>query len=333
MSIMSNQNMKCAVRTLAQLALILALPGTVACNSQRESSPPVDPAATRAIPGFTVSAVRPDVAYERFMAIGDMGTGRPDQHKVAAAMAERAKRDGLDFILTVGDNIYEDGVRSADDPQWKTKLEEVYNDPSLQVPFYPTLGNHDYRGSVQAQIDYSQRNENWRMPARYYTFTRVLADGTTVQFFAIDTDPIDGRQRSAGDQLKWLDEQLERSEARWKIVFGHHPLYGHNPHRGDNRTMNAALEPLFTKHQVDLYLAGHDHALEMLEPVKGVNYVITGAAGGPDKAYPVEWTDESYYAATLGGFVLLRISKEELVIEFVRMDARTQYAHILTKEP
>ena len=246
-------------------------------------------------------------------------------------MVERAKTDGLDFILTVGDNIYPGGVQSADDPQWETKFEEVYDDPSLQVPFYPTLGNHDHGGDVSAQIDYSARNENWRMPGRYYTFTRTLADGTAVQFFALDTTPIDQRHPDAAAQLTWLDEQLGQSNARWKIVFGHHPLYGHKLHRGPNRVMIARLDPLFTRHNVDLYLAGHDHTLEMLKPVKGVNYVITGAAGGPDKAYAVAWTDESFYAATLGGFTLLRISKDESVIDFVRMDAETQYAHTLTR--
>ena len=69
------------------------------------------------------------------------------------------------------------------------------------------------------------------------------------------------------------------------------------------------LEPLLVKHKVDVYFAGHDHTLEMLKPVKGVNYVVSGAAGGPDKAYNVTWSDDSFYAATLGGFVACRASK------------------------
>ena len=85
------------------------------------------------------------------------------------------------------------------------------------------------------------------------------------------------------------------------------------------------------EHGVDLYIAGHDHALEMLKPVRGVHYVITGAGGGPGKAYPVEWTNESFYVATLGGFTLIRMSRDEIRIEFVRMDARTQYAHTISK--
>ncbi|MBU0719293.1 MAG: metallophosphoesterase [Planctomycetes bacterium] len=293
---------------------------------------PSGPAATHDIPPFMVAPAYPSAPHERFIAIGDMGTGRQSQRAVAAAMADRARVDGLDFIITVGDNIYPNGVRSADDDQWKSKFEDVYADPSLQVPIYPTLGNHDHRGSVQAQIEYSDHNDNWRMPASYYTFTRSLVDGTRVQFFAVDTTPINAGSAGAEAQLAWLDGQLGGSDADWKIVFGHHPLFGHNPWRGYNESMIASLEPLFTRHAVDLYLAGHDHALEMLKPIDGVSYVITGAGGGPDKAYPVEWTDGSYYAATGGGFTLIRLSKSEIIVEFVRMDGETQYAHTIMQD-
>jgi len=312
----------------------LWLPVLLVCSaygSPARAQPVTDPATTHRIPSFTVPAGRPGVAYERFIVIGDLGTGRSGQFDVAARMAERARQDGLDYWLTTGDNIYNDGVESIDDPQWLTKFEKAYADSSLQVPIYATLGNHDHRGSVQAQVDYGRRNKNWKMEAPYYTFSRTLADGTKVQFFAIDSTPIHRELEGTAAQLAWLDDELTKSEARWKIVFGHHPLYGHHPTRGHDKAMIANFEPLFVKHGVDVYFAGHDHTLEMLKPVNGVHYVISGAAGGPDIAYNVNWTDESYYVATLGGFVLCRISKDELVVEFVRMDGKTQYAHVLTK--
>ena len=97
--------------------------------------------------------------------------------------------------------------------------------------------------------------------------------------------------------------------------------------------MIAALEGVLTTHNVDVYFAGHDHTLEMLKPVEGVHYVISGGGAGPERAYGVDWTDESYYAATLGGFTLCRLSRDELVIEFVRLDGKTEYAHTISKAP
>lgn len=319
--------MTCALKIYTCLLLLhcgcMAPPGTGWTN-------PIDPAAERVIPPFAIPHAEPGVAYQRFFVIGDMGTGKPGQYRVARAMAQRAEREPIDFILTVGDNIYPDGVRSVDDPQWQAKFENVYDDPVLNVPIYPTLGNHDYHADPQAQVEYSELSDRWTMPDRYYTFTRNL-DDEMVDFFAIDTTPIAKNTESADSQLAWLKRALADSTARWKIVYGHHVLYSHSRH-GDNPTMIDALEPIFTAHDIDLYVAGHDHSLEMLKPIRGVHYVVSGAAGGEEKAYAVNWTDESYYAATVGGFIACRISDDELVIEFVRPNGETQYAHTLTKQ-
>lgn len=319
---------------VATACLLIAGPG---CGSLEISlralglvPPPIDPAETHPILPFDISPADPGVAYERFMAFGDMGTGREDQSAVAGWMVSRVSGEQLDFILTLGDNIYENGVSSESDPLWESNFEQPYGDPALDVPIYPTLGNHDHRGDPDAQIEYSNRNPSWMMPARYYTLTRTLDDGTQVQFFAIDTTPLHDLSGDASVQIAWLTQALADSEARWKIVFGHHPLYSHGP-RGADRGLIDTLGGIFTEHDVDVYFAGHEHTLEMLKPVDGVHYVISGAAGGVDKAYSVRWTEDAFYAATLGGFTYMRISRDELVIEFVRAGGRTQYAHTLRK--
>jgi hypothetical protein len=174
---------------------------------------------------------------------------------------------------------------------------------------------------------YSKTSERWRMPARYYTYTKPLGGGQVVQFFALDTNVLGVADP---EQAAWLEQELAASRARWKIVYGHHPLYSHS-HRFYNLRMIRHLEPLFVRYGVDLYMAGHDHMLEMLKPVRGVNYVVSGAGGGPDKAYTARWTESSHYAATLGGFVLVRVGAGELVIEFVRNEGETQHAQVIRK--
>lgn len=290
-----------------------------------------DPAAGREIPAFEVPPARAGVTYQRFFALGDMGTGREDQHLVARQMAARADREPIDFMITLGDNFYPAGVTSADDPKWQTHFEQVYAQASLQVPIYASLGNHDHGGNTQAQVDYSGRSPRWKLPAPYHTFTKPLDDGAVAQFFVLDTTPMARAYPGFQQQIAWLEAELARSNARWRIVFGHHPLYSHVPRRGHNRLMIAALEELFVRYGVDLYIAGHDHILDVLKPVRGVNYLVSGAAGGPDKAYPAEWTDESFYVATNGGYAALRLSKDELLMEMVRMDGHTQFAHVLRK--
>jgi 3',5'-cyclic AMP phosphodiesterase CpdA len=341
-----------------------------------------------------------------FVAIGDMGTGGPGQKRIAASIAERARAEPIDFVLTLGDNFYPAGVLSVDDPQWTSTIEDVYADHGLRVPFHATLGNHDHQGFPLEQVAYSAVSDRWSMPAPYYLHTRVLADGTEVAFFALDTDGIrggmDGRRDPAsaaalarvvrrelarldasasddvvrhiadlihpGDdftvsriahlarrtgrpiderlvaeaiaasvpedyeaQLAWLDRALSASDARWKIVYGHHPLFGHQPERGHQWAMIERVEPILVRHGVDLYLAGHDHLTDLMRPVKGVHYVTSGGGAGDDHPYPIDETDESYYIGTDGGFTLLRVTPDRIEVEAVDIDGVTRHTLIFAK--
>ena len=60
-------------------------------------------------------------------------------------MASWAEVHKPQFIVSTGDNFYPSGVRSTDDPQWNNKWVEVYNNDSIKdLPWYISVGNHDY---------------------------------------------------------------------------------------------------------------------------------------------------------------------------------------------
>lgn len=308
---------------LAAIGLIVGL--SVATRKRG----PADPSAGRVL-AFEIPPERPNTTYLRALVFGDSGTGLPDQLNVAQAMLARARREGapLDLIVTTGDLFYPTGVESISDPQWQTKYEDVYTD-ELAVPCYSIFGNHDYDGSLEAQYAYEKHNSNWHLPARYYTFSRPLGEGASVQFFMLDTTPIPVGEGDP-EQVAWLSEELGKSEATWKIVVGHHPLYSHGK-RPYNQWLIPILEPIFVEHDVDLYMAGHDHLLELLKPIQGVYHLVSGAAAGASKAHPARWTNLSHFVATGDGFVWLRLARDELVIEFCRLGGVTQYAHVISK--
>ncbi|MEJ2207284.1 MAG: metallophosphoesterase, partial [Gemmatimonadota bacterium] len=83
-------------------------------------------------------------------------------------------------------------------------------------------------------------------------------------------------------QLDWLARELSESRARWKVVYGHHPLYGHNPRRGHSPVMIERLEPILVQGGADVYLAGHDHVLDMMKPIRGVHHITSGGGSGDD---------------------------------------------------
>lgn len=60
-------------------------------------------------------------------------------------------------------------------------------------------------------------------------------------------------------QRKWLKEQLEKSDARWKVVVLHHPLYSIKG-KYNNLIQRAFFNSLIQEHGVDLVLQGHEHS-------------------------------------------------------------------------
>ena len=282
-------------------------------------------------PEFTVPDKMPEVKYLQFLALGDFGTGDTGQFDVASGMAEKTRVDSVEFTLLLGDNFYENGVKSFDDEQFQSKFEEVYNSPSLQVPFYAVLGNHDHRGNAEAQVEYTGISKRWKMPARFYTFILTIDDSTEVQFFALDTNPIAEGEAEAAEQIAWLKSELDKSRARWKIAFGHHPLYSGGYHGNDKETltMRARLEPILEP-AIDLYLSGHDHDQQLIKPLdKRLHYIVSGAGA---KCRDVEWKDGTIYAGTNLGFAWFRLSHHELLIEFLTAAGELDYAYMIAKD-
>jgi len=194
----------------------------------------------------------------RFAVIGDSGTGSDRQYELAEKLVAAHAQFPFTFVLMMGDNIY--GSDKAKD--FQKKFETPYK-PLLDasVPFYATLGNHDDPN----QRFYKLFNMDGR---RYYTFTKG-----DVQFFVMDSTYMDRAQ------LTWLDQQLSASRARWKIAYGHHPLYSSGARHGSEVDLRELVEPLFIKYGVDVVFAGHEHFYERVKPQKGIYYFTSGAAG------------------------------------------------------
>ena len=75
--------------------------------------------------------------------------------KVQWEMGVVAKKFKAEFVVSTGDNFYPNGVRSTRDYNWIASFENIYTAQSLQTDWFVVLGNHDYRGDPQAEIDYS----------------------------------------------------------------------------------------------------------------------------------------------------------------------------------
>ncbi len=283
----------------------------------------------RATPAFRIEsfAAKPSL---RFFILGDWGTGGRLARRVAKQMALLAESEKPHFIMSTGDNIYPKGVVSAEDPQWQSKFEKVFADPALNLPWYAVLGNHDHRLNPDAQIAYSVSNPRWHMPDRHYKFSWPIDEQNKADFFALDTQlVITGDKKSTQRQTAWLAEELAASEARWKIVFGHHMIRSHGVY-GDMRPMIRHFKPLLDKYKADIYINGHDHDLQYLQASEDhFRCLISGAGGG---ARNTAYGKNSLFAATNGGFVYLALTPDRLYTQFVAPDGRTLFADSMNKK-
>jgi acid phosphatase len=272
----------------------------------------------------------------RFFVIGDWGrNGKHHQRAVAAAMAAAAVASNPAFIVSAGDNFYESGVTGVHDTQWQTSFEDVYSQAALHRPWHVILGNHDYRGDVEAQLAYSKLSHRWQMPARYYA-RPIAAPGGGAEIFYLDTSPFIRKYRgtvtnTTGQdphaQLAWLDRALGASKARWKIVIGHHPLYtALGGHGHDQPDMIAAFEPVLRRHKIPLYINGHDHSMQATA-MSGIEYVTTGAGSHTYQPGPAS---RAGYCSGDHGFLAVAITATALRLDFIDSRGRGVYGKTLT---
>jgi tartrate-resistant acid phosphatase type 5 len=253
----------------------------------------------------------------RVLAFGDFGTGSAAQKKTAAAMLEFHRKTPFDFGITLGDNFYDSGMTSPADARWKTWWEDMYS--ALGVKFYASLGNHDWvnADSPAAEILYSEKSASWKMPAPYYTFT-----AGSVQFFALDTNEM------SEAQLLWLKEELDKSKAHWKIVYGHHPIYSDGDH-GDSLVLKARLLPLL-KDKVDMYLVGHDHVVNHIKPENGIQFFVSGGAGAG--LYKVTPKERTLFAQSINAFAVIEADAREIKFRFIDADNKPIYECLIDKK-
>ncbi len=236
----------------ARLA-VAAVVAVTASACRREAPPAEQPppsiAAAAPVPNRPPSellALPRKPGSVRFAAIGDSGRGDQPQYEVSAQMQAYRKVFDYDFVIMLGDNVYDGGT-----PEFYRQRFELPYKPLLDdgVKFYATIGNHDDPN----QPFYPPFNMGGE---RYYTFkppsllTRAIGTGDDVRFFMIDTERLDR------PQLEWLDREMTRSESEWKIPVFHRPIYTSGRYARPAQLYRALLEPLFLKHGVKVGVLG-----------------------------------------------------------------------------
>lgn len=277
-----------------------------------------------------------DSAAVNFLIVGDWGrNGFFNQSDVARAMGRTGSEIQSRFTISTGDNFYVSGVASTSDPKWDRSFEDIYTAPSLQSRWYVTLGNHDWQGQVQAQLDYTRQSDRWYLPDRYYAETLSVDDTTEALFVFLDTSPLtySEAQRRKYDpsipwtpdrQLAWLESTLAASDAEWKLVIGHHPIYVGSVSYINNPILIESLVPILERHGVQAYFAGHDHNLQHHRPKDStVDYFISGAGS---LTREVAQTPSTLFALRTPGFMAVSLTATRMDIRALDENNTLVYA-------
>lgn len=215
----------------------------------------------------------PETAPVQFVFFGDAQTGiRSHVTRIfdtAAHVAPQAR-----FAIHGGD-LVNTAMYDQEWAEWFTALGRTH----AVIPAIPVAGNHDY-------VNYAKETEDlddtklfmmtdkgvspmWRpqfvlpvaseLPAGLHETVYDIRYSEDLHIFVLDSSG-----NAFPEQVEWLGQHLARSDARWKIVTMHHPLFSfvggteHPSHRARRDVMLAALR----QHDIDLVLTGHRHTYQ-----------------------------------------------------------------------
>ena len=303
-----------------------------------------DPAAAHAL-------ILGDWGYLDKLSAQSFGAGNnfAAQGQVARGMRHFAQANSLtpDALFLLGDSWYGELPGGPASPRWTAQFEQLYPADAFPGPAYTMLGNHDYQyipadvNKVEAELEYARvgkgvdgKPTRWTLPARWYTFD-FPAHKPLMRCIVLDSNMpyTDGKPRHGesftltpaqqAEQLAWFQQQLARPrDLPWLTVMGHHPIYSNGPH-GDHPVLVRDWAPLLKEHKVDLYMAGHDHDLQMLQ-LEGepTTYVLSGAGGADLYVLQRDGLDRGPYAQEVHGFSHLSVTAQTLEVRHLDADGR-----------
>jgi hypothetical protein len=244
----------------------------------------------------------------RFAVIGDYGSaGQPELD-----VANLVKSWHPDFIITTGDNNYQNGAANTIDNNIGQYYHEfiypyngLYGSGATVNRFFSSLGNHDWVApNAQPYLNYFNLPGN----ERYYDFV-----WGPVHFFVIDSDSNEPDGISSSSfQAHWLQTQLVASASPWKLVYMHHPPYS----SGANHGSTLSLQWPFLEWGADAVIAGHDHIYERILH-NGFPYFVNGLGGSSVYAFgtPVLGSQVRYNADY--GAMLVEANEMQIVFQFI----------------
>ncbi|MCX7908558.1 MAG: metallophosphoesterase family protein [Ignavibacteria bacterium] len=219
--------------------------------------------------------------------VGLMGDNRSNPEVHSRKSKKLASHNPYILVYT-GDLCY-----SGKYTEWKKEFfTEEEQKLIATAPFFNALGNHEAQTEltkVFLQAPSSPSNDEY-----YYSF-----DYGDVHFLILNTEA-DVSPNSP--QWKFAQEDLAKTNKKWKVVAFHKPAYSAGGYHGSNKKMQEFSESIFEKLGVDLVFNGHNHFYQRSK-FNGIYHIVLGGGGSPlyepKEAQFVEKSVKDYHYAIM----------------------------------
>jgi len=219
------------------------------------------------------------------------------------------------FVIHLGDMVY-----CGDPHQWENFDFSDGNIIKNGIPFFPVLGNHEYRSqkewyppNPEKQLQYYFDRFKFLKNKRWYSFTF-----NSSVFLILDTNT---DYSPGSEQYKWLMDMLKKNASRFVFVACHHPPYSKGYH---NRNAEKSLAQIFEKESVkpDIVFSGHQHNYERYYH-NGIYYIVSGGGGAKQctiKRAPADFYNQS---GETFHYCKITLSETKVYFEMIKLDKDT----------
>lgn len=263
-----------------------------------------------------------------FGLIGDFGLGNTYTYENGHIIKKLIDNDGLQFMIGLGDNIYPNGL---DKNNYKKEILEKFTKPfaNCEIPFYMVLGNHDYHGDINYQLDKNITDKRWILPNQYYDI--ILNDnGIYIHILFLDTNFVNLTSTERKLQKKWTLQRLNRfkGKADWTIIIGHHPWVSTGYHGNSVGELSGFYNYIISNYDIDFIINGHDHDKQLIIGKNNTKQLICGT-GSQIRSFPTRnrTSNLKYFSESIG-IITCRLFKKYARIRFLTQDGTNEYQQI-----
>lgn len=229
---------------------------------------------------FTTSDSSEDAAG--FIVIADVQASNEENFKMAAAVMQKAVETmpEYEFAVNLGDF-----VNDCTNEEWDSYFRN-FAFSNMNTTLIPVAGNHE--GNLQwfkfnNMFNIGAAQGSATITGCYYSF-----DWGDAHFAVLNSNDM---YPMSMEQLNWLRNDMNASDAQWKIVLMHRALFsaGKNINKPDTLIMREHVLPVIDELGIDIVFAGHDHMYFRTQSVKDNQVVeaetVTEVWNGEETAF------------------------------------------------